>query len=76
MDYVLTEPPPLRIVERKAWDPKKPKYKQLLKLPVTHYVLRYFTNTYPCEGDEECFERLRELQDKHMAEGYPDIAYK
>lgn len=69
-------PPPVRILDRKEWGAKKPKWRQKLKTPVSHYVLRFFSDTDYCWSDEECFKLIKGLQDQHMNMGMPDIAWK
>ncbi|XP_054260243.1 peptidoglycan recognition protein 1-like [Macrosteles quadrilineatus] len=70
--------PRLRVVPRSEWSarpPHDPSSIPVMVHPVNNVLFTYTTGTPSCDDLESCVRVLKEIQERHMEQGAPDIAY-
>ncbi|XP_054263859.1 peptidoglycan-recognition protein SB1-like isoform X6 [Macrosteles quadrilineatus] len=69
------KPAPAKYMRRADWGAKPPKWIESLETPVKKVVLTW-TETEPCTTEEECIQRVKEIQAEHMKDDKcPDIRH-
>ncbi|XP_054265268.1 peptidoglycan-recognition protein 1-like [Macrosteles quadrilineatus] len=64
------------IITRDQWGATEPLWRDTLQVPVFNVLIKYYTDSPPCDNEEECSDNLRILQRKCQDElRLPDIPY-
>ncbi|XP_054261654.1 peptidoglycan-recognition protein LF-like [Macrosteles quadrilineatus] len=63
------------IIERTDWKADTPKNVENMKVEKIENIVMTTTGTDICKTREECSLRVKEIQEKDMSEGHPDIRY-
>lgn len=67
---------PLKIVSRKEWGAKPPKFVSKMG-KAADFVIIHHSESPPCETIEKCINSMRSIQDFHQrTRGWSDIGYK
>lgn len=67
-------PPPV-IIFRNEWGAEEGSEQRTFTFPVENVIYSY-TETDVCKTRAECLKAMKDMQQQHMKEGYPDIKFK